>query len=244
MSLSFNPDMMKSILRVALVTLSISLLSYAAKAQIGYNYDQWDLGVAGGYNTVYGDAETQTYAPSIHFNLNYNQTPFLNYVFEVQTGQLKGGNEFKDTTGRQFSNSFTMFAFRVQIQGGEIFDYSQSTFYNALKNLYIAPGIGYIVNNLKTNRYSLKIPDFYTPGEDHSTEIVLPLRIGYEFKLFNSMGEPSVKIDLGYQYNIVFGDELDGFKTGRTNYDIYTQYTLGIKFAIGGGTSYRKQIYY
>jgi len=235
--------MIRSLQKITILTLLICCTALVSKAQIGYNYAQWDIGVAGGYDKVYGDAQTIVGTASAHFSLNYNSSPFVNYVFEVQTGQLKGGNAIKDTTGRQFANTFTAFMFRAQVQAGELIDYSQSSFANGIKNLYISTGVGYIVNHLTTNRYSYKIPDFYTPGTDNSNEILIPVRIGYEFKIFNEYNEPSFKIDLGYQYNFVLGDELDGFKAGKAN-DAYSQYTIGVKFAIGGVTSYRKQIEY
>ena len=71
----------------------------------------------------------------------------------------------KDSSGRQFSNSFTTVAFRVQVQAGEVLNYSNSPFANGLKNFYLSAGIGTVINSLTTNRYSYKIPDFYTPGD-------------------------------------------------------------------------------
>lgn len=224
-------------------TAFISCIAFISKAQIGYDYAQYDIGFGGAINKVYGDAQTVKNTPSVHFNFNYNQTPFINYILEVEAGKLEGGNALKDTTGRQFSNSFTAAAFRVQVQAGEIMDYSHSQLANALKNVYLSAGIGMVVNDLTTNRYSYKIPDFYTPGEDHSTEIYIPVRLGYEFKIYNQFNQPSVKIDLAYQQNFIMGDELDGFKAGRAN-DIYTEIVLGVKFALGSVTSYRKQITY
>src|ERR1700751_1178982 len=93
------------------------------------------------------------------------------------------------------------------------------------------------------NRYSIQYPGYYTPGDDKASQLFIPARIGYEFKIFNKFQRPDVKIDLGYQYNYVFGDQLDGFKAGSKN-DAYTQFTIGIKFSVGGVTSYRKQITY
>jgi hypothetical protein len=69
------------------------------------------------------------------------------------------------------------------------------------------------------------------------------LRIGYELKIFNKNQRPDFKIDVGYQFNYIFGDELDGFKAGKYN-DIYSQFTIGVKISVGGVTSYRKQINY
>jgi len=225
------------------LSVFICFAALASKAQIGYNYAQYDLGVSGAANKVYGDAQSVKTTPSVNFSFNYNQTPFVNYILEVQAGKLEGGNALKDSSGRQFSNSFTAVMFRAQVQAGELIDYSQSAFGNALKNLYISSGVGFVVNHVTTNRYSVLIPEFYTPGEDNSNEILIPARIGYEFKVYNKYNEPSFKIDLAYQYNFILGDELDGFKAGKAN-DAYTQISLGIKFAIGGTTSYRKQIYY
>jgi hypothetical protein len=229
-------------LKALVLTAIICFTSLISKAQIGYNYSQFDVGVAGAVNQVYGDAQSITQTASVRFSLNYNQTPFLNYILEGEGGKLEGG-KLSDPTSRVFSNSYSAFTFRIQVQAGELMDYSDSPFKNGLKNLYISSGIGYVVNHLTTNRISLNIADYYTPGENNSNEIFIPARIGYEFKFYNQFDEPSVKIDLGYQYNFVMGDELDGFKAGKAN-DQFSQICLGVKFAIGSKISYRKQITY
>jgi len=236
---------MNRFFKTSILILCACAVSVVAKAQIGYDYSVYDVGVATGINRVYGDAETYTNTQSIHFNFNYNIGPFINYVFEIQAGQLKGGDSLKTTSGRQFSNSFTSVMLRAQVQAGELIDYSQSRFNNALKNLYLSTGIGFVVNHItQINRYSLLIPGYYTPGTNNSNEIVIPARIGYEIKFFNQYSQPSFKVDLGYQYNFIMGDELDGFKAGNKN-DAYSQFTIGVKFAIGSEfTSYRKQIQY
>ena len=84
----------------------ICLVSFTAKAQLGYEYAQYDLGVSGGLNKVYGDAETQVQTKSIHVNFTYNVSPFLNYVLEGQTGDLKGGDAATTQSGREFTNNF------------------------------------------------------------------------------------------------------------------------------------------
>jgi hypothetical protein len=213
-----------------------------AKAQIGYDYAQFDLGIGGDINKVYGDAQTLTSTKSLHLNFNYNVSPYVNYVVEVQTGGLQGGDSLTTSTGRQFTNNFTSVILRGQLQMGEIIDYSESSFNNVLKNFYISTGIGMVVNHLTTvNRSSILTPGFYTSGDDYSTELLIPARIGYEFKVFNSYGQPGFKIDLGYQCNFVLGDGLDGYTVGNQK-DKYSQYSIGIKFAIGSIASYKKRI--
>jgi len=236
--------MIKLFQKTTLIFLFTCFTIFAAKAQLGYNFSQYDIGVAAGMDKVYGDAETLTTTESIHFNFTYNATPFTNFVWEAQLGKLRGGS-ITSKSGRYFNNDFSAYIFRGQLQFGEFLDYSNSKFNNALKNLYVSAGIGFVFNHItEVNRASIKVPGFYTDGEDKSKEPFVPLRIGYEFKLYNRYSQPSVKIDLGYGYNFILGDGLDGFTAG-SHQDAYAQYTLGVKFAIGAAvTSYRKQISY
>jgi len=229
-------------LKQYILTISICFLSFFAKAQLGYNYAQYDAGVGVALNYAYTDAETRKGTPAVHLNFTYNHTPFLNFIAEVQLGRLAGGDSINTLSGRQFRNNYTAATFRAQIQAGELLDYSQSRIFNALKNVYVSGGLGVIYNNMDIiNRTSLYIPDYTATGRNTSTELFIPIKAGYEFKIFNSYDEPSVKIDLGYQYNYMLGDQLDGIKSGNRK-DLYTQFVIGFKFAVGGHTSYRKSI--
>jgi len=225
-----------------LLTFSICFAALFAKAQLGYNYAQYDLGFSAALNYAYTDAETVKGTAAAHLHFTYNQTPFLNHIAEVQIGRLAGGDSLLTLSGRQFKNGYTAISFRTQIQAGEFLNYERNVVFNALKNVYASGGIGVIYNNItEINRQSLYIPDFYSSGRNNSTEFFVPLKFGYEFKIFNSYDEPAIKVDLGYQYNLVLGDQLDGINSGNRK-DVYTQFVLGVKFAIGGFTSYRKQI--
>jgi len=232
----------RSFKRILLITL-LCFTVLVSKAQSGDNYAQYDVGLAGSFNSVTSDAQTAKSTISPQISLNYNQTPYINYILEVQAGKLEGGDSTKDLLGRQFSNSFTAFYFRAQLQMGEIIDYSQSPSANAFKNFYLSSGIGYIVNHLKVNRTSLTSPVVFTPGLYNNNEIAIPLRIGYEFKVFNDYGQPKFRIDIAYQKNFVLGDELDGLLANKNN-DAYSQITIGFKYALGSLVSYRKQIAY
>ncbi|CAN5224996.1 hypothetical protein BH09BAC6_BH09BAC6_23440 [soil metagenome] len=237
--------MIKLIFKTTLLILIVCCSALVTKAQLGYDFAQYDIGVAVGFNQVYGDAETVKQTNSIHFNFTYNTTPYTNFIFEAQLGRLAGG-DVNSRSGRKFNNDFTSLVFRGQLQGGEFLDYRNSKVMNFFKNLYVSAGIGYIINNIPAtdiNRTSTVVPGFYTPGENKSNEPFIPLKIGYEIKLFNTYDQPSFKIDLGYQYNYVLGDGVDGFIVGNPH-DKYTQVTLGVKFALGGLTSYRKKIPY
>lgn len=215
-----------------------------ARAQLGYNYAQYDFGVSGGINSASTDAETVKNTGVLGLNFTYNQTPFINYVFELQLGRFSGGDSVNTISGRQFVNNYTALVFKAQLQAGELYDYSGSSLGNAFKNLYISSGVGTIYNHMAViNRASLYVPDFVATGLNDSQEIFIPVKLGYEFKLYNDYQEPSFKIDIGYQYNFLLGDQLDGIKAGKY-FDTFSQFTVGVKFALGGVNSYTKRIPY
>lgn len=236
--------MLKLLARITLITLLICFTTLISKAQVGYDYSQYDVGFSVGFNQFYGDVVTSKSTKAVNFNFNYNQTAFVNYIFEMQLGKLAGGDAATDRLGRQFAADYQYYAVRLQLQGGEILDYSDNGLANAMKNLYAGIGVGLIFDKISSiNRYSTQVPGYYTPGKNKAQETFIPARLGYEFKIFNSYQRPDVKIDLGYQYNFILGDELDGFHAGKLK-DSYSQFTIGVKFSLGGVTSYRKQISY
>jgi len=238
--------MIKLIPKTTILTLLVCCTTIIARAQIGFDFSHYEAGFGVGLNSVFGDAQTQTITPSFHLNLTYDPSPYVNVVFEGQFGKLAGGDSLHTATGRQFTADLTAFTLRTQLQMGEIIDYSHNSFKNVIKNFYASAGIGYVVSHITAiNRASIKQPGaYYTPGVLNSQGPFVPLRIGYEFKVFNKYQQPAFKVDLGYEYNIVLSDNLDGFTSG-SHYDIYSQFVIGVKFAIGGDiVSYRKQIPY
>jgi hypothetical protein len=236
--------MMKFILKKTFLTLLVCSVSFIARAQIGYGFSHYDAGFGAGINKVYGDELPSKNTPSLNITFTYNQTPFTNFVFEAQFGRMAGGDSLV-SPGRQFTSNFSAFIFRGQLQLGELIDYSKSPVINGIKNLYLSAGIGYAVTHITSiSRYSAQIPGLYTGGQNDAQQPFLPLRIGYEFKIFNRYDQPAIKVDLAYNYNFIFGDELDGYNYGKYN-DTYSQFSIGLKFAIGSEVvSYRKQIIY
>src|SRR5215469_10682799 len=115
--------MIKLISKATFLTLFACCTAIIARAQLGYNYSQYDIGFAVGLNSVYGDAETSPMRPAAHFNITYNTTPYINFVFEGQGGQMAGGS-INTKSGREFESSFFSFQIRGQLQAGELMDYS------------------------------------------------------------------------------------------------------------------------
>ncbi|WP_183557191.1 hypothetical protein [Mucilaginibacter sp. SP1R1] len=232
----------------------ISLAVVTAKAQSGYNY--YEFGVGGGisYGRAYADTKTQYYHPGFNLNIVYNYNPFLPIALEFQMGKLSGGGRTpdKDPFGRQYANVYKALILHADLQAGDIIDYSYSSFLNAIKNFYIGTGIGAIDNNMtdiqRTNLYPQNGGYSYVfPGKNKSINLLVPLRFGYEFKIFDSYDEPAYTISIGYQHNVVFGEGLDGYndppqKFKNNAVDQYAQFVIGFKYNFGNTVSYNKLI--
>ncbi len=231
------------LLRITFITTILCLTATLSKAQIGNDYSRFDLGASLGSNQFNGDVVNVQSTKGFSLNFNYNQSAFLNYIFEFQGGKLAGGNKTTEPANREFAADYDYLAVRAQLQAGEIMDYSQSRLANAFKNFYIGAGVGVILDNITSiNRYSTT--GQFTPGLNKSQALFVPLRVGYEIKIFNKYQRPDFKIDIAYQYNSTFTDNLDGYKVGKSN-DSFSQFSIGVKFAVGGNiTAYRKQINY
>ena len=234
----------------------ISLTTVAAKAQGGYDYSKLGLGVGVGYGRAFADTKRQDYHPSFNFGLIYNYEPYIPIALEFQFGTLSGGGRTidKDPYGRIYKNNYKALILHADLQAGAIMDYSNSDFLNMLKNFYVGTGIGAINNKMvdiqRTNLYPQHAPigDTYGfEGKDKSTNLLIPLRFGYEFKIFDAYDEPSFTITLGYQHNITFGEGLDGYnddpdKFKNNSPDQYGMFTIGFKYSFLGSGSYTKSI--
>jgi hypothetical protein len=225
---------------VLLVTMGL-----CAKAQNTW-YQPISVGVGYGVTIARAGEQTQTSSNATNFNLNYQFTPFVSIGFDAQFGTLSGGDAEHDTYGKQFLNNYKSFILHADVQAGEFIDYSHNAFLNKLKNVYAGIGIGMLSNKI-SNITTLNPVDSstltYTPG---SSNLLIPLRIGYEFKLFNQHDEPQFRFDINYSFNTAFGAGLDGYTSVYTKSYIkfYNYISVGFKYCFGPLKAYRKQIYY
>ena len=224
-------------MKKTIYTIIVCMLAISAKAQIGYNYSQYDFGVGVANTKLFSDFAKAKGRYAFNASFSYNKTPFVNFIAELQVGSMATDTLSLLGSPINFTNDFSSLGFRAQIQAGELMDYSHSAFKNALKNFYISAGIGVIYNDFK----------YYDTGviyqEDKNSNVFIPVKAGYEFKIFNSYNEPNTKVDIGYQLNYLMTDNFDTIRYGKYN-DAFGQWVLSLKFAIGGSTSYRKQINY
>ena len=228
--------------------IAITLAAVGANAQ-GYNYNQY--GIEFGISSVKGYTNVARNYDNYAYNLNfvYNYSPYLPVMIELQAGRLTGGGLTvdRDKYKRQYQNNYKAIILHADVMAGEIMDYDDSFFKDFLKNFYLGTGVGVIANSLKVQRYSLDDPTYRFPGKDGGVNFMLPLRFGYQIKIYNDVDMPVFGIDLGYRHNIVFGEGLDGYNdpSGKFKNNALSQYrqiTIGLRYNFGSETSYVKSI--
>jgi hypothetical protein len=232
----------KSILLIAFVSTS-----FIVKAQQIFRYNEFGVGTDMSYERGYTNITHQTNHLSGNLNLIYNYTPFTSFVAEFQYGTLGGGglSPNLDPFGRQYVNHYAAFLLRTDYQLGGIIDFSRSDFLNFVKNFYAGTGIGLVSNNNSVQRYSIYEPTYRFPGANKSINVDVPLRFGYELKLYDDYEQPFMAIDLSYVHSVVFGEGLDGYNDPPSKFrnlysNQYRQIVLGIKLNFGNPAQYIK----
>jgi hypothetical protein len=231
----------------------LAVTAIGVKAQAGYNYYQFGVGVGASYERGYTNIPRQDQNIAFNGNLIYNYNPYIPIELEIQKGKLSGGGLTvdRDRYGRQYTNNFLAIYLHADVQLGSFIDYGNDWFLNVVKNFYAGTGIGLLKNNNTVQRTNVILAngglDYVFPGSDKRTNYSIPLRVGYEFKIFDSYDEPGWAIDIGYVHNLVFGEGLDGyddptskFKNNATNQ--YRQFTIGFKYFFGTTVSYTKLV--
>jgi hypothetical protein len=230
-----------------------ALATISAKAQSGYNY--YEFGVGGGvsYERGYTNVSKQYSHPGFNLNLTYNYNPYFPIEAEFQAGQLSGGGltQNLDRYGRKYDNHYKAIVLHGDLQFGTFIDYEDSWILNIVKNFYAGTGFGFISSHNVVQRTNV-IPangslDYIFPGSNNTVDFMIPLRFGYEFKIWDSYNQPSMAIDLGYIHNLAFGEGIDGyddspdkFKNNAVNQ--YRQFNIGFKYYFGTVVAYNKLI--
>ncbi|MDF3076517.1 MAG: hypothetical protein K0S09_406 [Sphingobacteriaceae bacterium] len=216
-------------MKTSLLIVGFSCLCAAATAQVANEYNKFDIGAAYGVKKVLNTPGIDNSAKFIHVNLGYNFTPYTNFIAEYQNGHMGGV-----INGVDFTNRYQAGLVRGQIQAGAFLTNSESRFASAMKNAYVGAGVGTITFK---NGEPL---DGSVPKNRVSNNIFVPLRAGYEYKLFIG-NAPSIKLDAAYQYSFMYNDGNQGFRSNHYN-DTGHQFILGVKIGFLSRSSFQRSI--
>jgi hypothetical protein len=243
------------ILRKLILVFILIAATLSLKAQDSYNYNIYGIGIYANSLRPYDDLKIANYTYSVTVAGYYNLSPYVPLGAEIQVGSISGGSIVNDFNKRQYNNHYKALVFHGDIALGQIVDYSYSLFWSIAKDFYVGSGAGFIYNDMafiqRTNLNPTGYPvgGYTFPGSNASLNFMVPIRIGYEYKIYNDFGEPYMGINVGYIHNFTFGEGLDGYTDPPDRFrnnspDQYRQIFIGIKFNFGPITAYTKQINY
>lgn len=223
--------------------LALLLVAVISRAQV--NFYKLSVGLGLGPTVSYADVRENSQSFAGYISADYNFTPFVTAGLEIQGGQVKGGDIIKNPHNRQFKNNYTAASINAKVALGEFVDYSQSDVLDFFKGTYIGVGIGAINNKMnyvvryKPNTQAEFPPLGYEfPGKDKSTNLLVPVNLGFNFFLNDRAGDMRYVLNLNYQGNITFGEGLDGYddplaKFSNKSPDMYSLFSVGVKYNFG-----------
>jgi hypothetical protein len=224
-------------LKKYILFLLVLFSAFTSKAQIEDHYNQYSIGVGLSYIRGYTNIPSQENHFAQNANFTYYYSAYIPITFEVQKGVLSGGGVTIDKYGRQYTNNYLAGMFHGDLQVGQLDPE------NSFKDFYVGTGFGLIHDDDVVQRTSPLPPtDYVFPGTDHSINLIVPLRIGYELKIMNAFDEPFIRVNFSYEHNVVFGQGLDGYNDPSSKFkhnflNQYRQISIGLKFGFGSSAS-------
>lgn len=197
------------------------------------------IGFGGGGTILHGDLRNKPVSYAGHLEVDYLITPYISAGVHGEMGRLKGD----DFYGRDTDNKYYTVNANIKVRAGQFlgnpdnysyFILSDNSFMSFLSNVYLGAGLGFISNDITAHRrYSgMEVVPSYD-GVDKSNEMIIPLSIGVDIPLGQSLYGPTWAINLNYQHSLSTGDNLDGYEHEYSKYnDHYGYFSLGVKIAL------------
>lgn len=241
------------VLKKFLLFFILVIFTIAVKAQ-GYHYASFGIGVSVNYQRPYADLAEYDKTLSFSVSPHYNITPYLPVGLQFEMGRLSGGSITTNEYRKAYDNHYMAIGVRGDIMLGEVLEYSNSNFLYFIKDFYAGTGLGIIHNKMAFVQRTNLLPTGYPvgayvyPGDDSSTNLVIPLRFGYEYKIYNQFDEPYMSINLAYTHNFTMGEGLDGYNDPPSKFknnspDQYAQLSISVKFNLFGSSYYNRMIH-
>lgn len=227
-------------------TACLALLCYI---HVAAQSNFYKLGVGGGFGVTqsFTDVRKHDFGLAGYLVADYYFTPYINAGIEGQMGEINGGDVNNDPYHRQFINSYKTFTLNAKLFLGAITEYERGSFLNSIKGLYIGSGVGVVQNKMRgiVRVIPESNPQEIYPGKDESKNLLFPFNLGINFYFQDRSGFQRYVLNFNYQSNVVLGEGLDGYddssiKFRNGNPDIYTYFSVGIRYHFGPVGLYKK----
>lgn len=155
--------------------------------------------------------------------------PSFGLQADFMGGKLNGASSQPDATG---NSPYTSFNTKIHYAVGlsAIFTLANINWHynNFGIQPYLSAGAGTMNYTPVLTAANGTVTDYRTDNNGSINELYVPLGLGFKFNL-----SPGVNLDLGYQVNFVYSNNLDGYHYGY-NDEKFAYAHAGLEFALGG----------
>jgi OOP family OmpA-OmpF porin len=196
----------------------------------------WSIGVNAGVlttNTVFGSNNKQDFT-SPNGSLGYGTyikdqiIPALGIQADFLAGKLTGDDSHALYTGNSLFQSFsTKIHYSASLSANITLGNISWHNHKSAIQPYVTIGAGTMNYTPVLTYADGSVANFKTTGDGSINELFVPAGFGLKFDI-----APGINLDLGYQVNFVYSDNIDGYNFGSTN-DRFAYAHAGLEFALG-----------
>jgi len=201
-------------------------------------YSTWSIGINGGIltpYTIFGSNRRQDFtSPNAQFGygayIKDQITPAVGIQANFLAGKLTGDHGQPDvsTPNSPFENFSTRLHYSASLSANvTVGNISWHDNKSAIQP-YLTAGVGTMNYTPVVTYADGSVSNFKLTGDGSINELFLPVGIGVKFNIARG-----INLDLGYQVNFVYADNVDGFNFGPGN-DRFSYAHAGLEFALGG----------
>jgi OOP family OmpA-OmpF porin len=200
----------------------------------GDAFRTWSIGINAGSLSTYTILTSNAHLGFTSPNLTYGYGGYVKkqilHGFGLRADVLFGtltGDHGQFTSGiPQYENFKTKLNYAASLSSEFTLANVNWRYNKSAMQLYITTGVG-TINYKPTLTTTTGIVENFKAGTDVLNELYAPVGVGLKFNVANG-----INIDVGYQVNFVYSDNLDGYRYGTSDQKFsYTH--IGFEFAIG-----------
>ncbi|MCO4294331.1 hypothetical protein NF867_15825 [Solitalea sp. MAHUQ-68] len=215
--------------KVILLLLIFVFVGKKGNAQMSEH--KLSLGVNIGYSKAFMDTQQSDVNLSFGGSADMYISPYIFLSGNFHHGKFSQLNP--DKYGRGFSTVFNQLNASVNLKSGMFFKPDFRSAYLPWYHVYVGVGVGAVITQM--NEANLAAPDanqLIGGVRLNQQAFVLPINVGVNFNILGFNYDTPFSINLNYQHNLSFNDNLDGYNPTFDNKykDAFGVATIGFRY--------------
>ena len=216
-------------------TIDSAGTDYVQPFSNGSAYRTWSIGVHAGlmssFNVFTSNDKLDFTLPNVQYGyggyIKKQILPAFGIQGDLLVGKVNGDNAQPNASGSSPFKSFsTPIKYALSLSTNITLANINWKFMKSTMEPYATSGAG-LMNYTPTVTTAAGEVKNFKPGSGAINEFFVPVGVGIKFLVTKG-----INLDLGYQVNFVYADNLDGYKFGSNN-DKYSYAHVGLEFAFG-----------